>query len=180
MEPKDLDIDRMPLQVNAPQGQGISSVHEGGANVLFGDGARQVILETLAPEDLRKLLEIDDGRPVHLGDRSRSVRFGPHMSKHLEGGASEGLLHMRQKCIERDGLNVAVQTLQLGNPARSEQIRTGRQHLPKLHESRPQVLERVPDALLRLKVRSLGKLSPVQELTRTLKGRRGSSSPPSA
>ena len=38
MEPRDLHIDKLAPNINPTSGQGISSKHPTGANVLFGDG----------------------------------------------------------------------------------------------------------------------------------------------
>jgi prepilin-type processing-associated H-X9-DG protein len=56
MEPRDLQVLQMAPTVNAKSGQGISSPHTGGAQVLFADGHVQFITENLSADDLRALL----------------------------------------------------------------------------------------------------------------------------
>jgi len=53
-EPRDLSLDQLPLQINAPGA--ISSRHPGGVNVGFCDGSVQFLSEELAPDQLRALI----------------------------------------------------------------------------------------------------------------------------
>ena len=63
MEPRDLDIAKMPLAINAKAGQGISSSHNGGAWVAFADGHLAFLPNTLPPAQLRGLLTTGSGKP---------------------------------------------------------------------------------------------------------------------
>ncbi len=71
MEPRDLHVVQMAPTVNSETGQGISSAHPGGANVLFVDGATHFLSETISPEELRALLTIAGGEPVGQGALAR-------------------------------------------------------------------------------------------------------------
>lgn len=64
MEPRDLHVTQMAPTVNPDSGQGISSPHEGGAFVMFADGAVRFIADDTDPETLRRLIERDDGEEV--------------------------------------------------------------------------------------------------------------------
>jgi len=64
LEPRDLDVQQLPSQINAPGGQGIQSSHPGGANVAFCDGSVRFLSETIDPRTLQNLITIDDGNPV--------------------------------------------------------------------------------------------------------------------
>lgn len=61
MEPRDLHITQMARAVNAPHGQGISSAHQGGAQVGMADGAIKFVPEKTPADVLRSRLQIDDG-----------------------------------------------------------------------------------------------------------------------
>ena len=56
MQPRDLDISKMALEVNPNKGRGISSFHTDGANMAFVDGSVGFMPETITPEVLRVLL----------------------------------------------------------------------------------------------------------------------------
>ena len=56
MEPRDLHVSQMPLAINPPRGQGISSGHVGGANVAFADGSVRFLTNEIAPQTLRAVL----------------------------------------------------------------------------------------------------------------------------
>lgn len=62
MEPRDLHVSQMAPSVNAKSGQGISSRHTGGANVLIADGAVRFIPNHLSADELRAWLT------AHAGD----------------------------------------------------------------------------------------------------------------
>jgi prepilin-type processing-associated H-X9-DG protein len=62
MEPRDLHVIQMAPTINAKSGEGISSPHTGGAQVLFADGHVQFITDNLSAADLRALLT------AHAGD----------------------------------------------------------------------------------------------------------------
>lgn len=63
MEPRDLTLDEMNPRVNGKGRLGISSVHTGGAFVMWADGHGQLLTNDLRPEILRQAIEIDDGGP---------------------------------------------------------------------------------------------------------------------
>lgn len=69
-EPRDLHVLQMAPQINPPAGQGISSKHPGGAQVLYADGSMHYISEaTSSPsevysEHIRNALTIAGGDPV--------------------------------------------------------------------------------------------------------------------
>ena len=58
-EPRDLNIEQMPMRVNPPGGGGISSEHPGGANVLFADGHVGFLEDSTDPKKLAEMLDID-------------------------------------------------------------------------------------------------------------------------
>jgi hypothetical protein len=64
MEPRDLHVTQMAPQVNPRRGQGISSKHLPGPQVLTADGAVRILSPKTEPDTLRKLLTIDDGEPT--------------------------------------------------------------------------------------------------------------------
>jgi len=61
MEPKDLDVAKMPLAIDAKSGKSTSSKHAGGANVAYADGHIEYLRDGLSPEVLRALLTIHGG-----------------------------------------------------------------------------------------------------------------------
>jgi prepilin-type processing-associated H-X9-DG protein len=65
-EPRDLHVLQMAQEINPPAGQGISSKHIGGAQVLYADGSVRFIADASLREDIRRLLTIDDGEKVDL------------------------------------------------------------------------------------------------------------------
>ncbi len=66
MEPRDLELDQLPLTINPPGGLGISSEHPkrsrwprcepAGANVAMGDGSTRWLPDETLPDELRRLL----------------------------------------------------------------------------------------------------------------------------
>jgi prepilin-type processing-associated H-X9-DG protein len=64
LEPRDLDIEQLTLQINNPAGPGIRSHHPGGTNAAFCDGSVHFLSETIDPGTLEKLITIADGQPV--------------------------------------------------------------------------------------------------------------------
>ncbi len=56
MEPRDLHVLQMTPVLNAKSGQGISSRHPGGANVLLGDGTVRFVPARLTSDELRAWL----------------------------------------------------------------------------------------------------------------------------
>lgn len=64
MEPRDLHVTQMARQINSRRGQGISSLHAGGANAVMADGSLQFLSDEIPASTLDKLLTIDGGEPV--------------------------------------------------------------------------------------------------------------------
>lgn len=68
MEPRDLHVTQMARTINPAKGQGISSKHRGGANVVMADGVVQFHkAEDLTAEDVQSLLTIDGNEPLPKG-----------------------------------------------------------------------------------------------------------------
>jgi len=67
MEPRDLHVVQMAPGVNSEAGQGISSAHEGGANVLFADGSVRFLPDDVLRDVFEALLTIDGGETVPAG-----------------------------------------------------------------------------------------------------------------
>lgn len=69
-EPRDVEIDKVPLGFNLPGSQPgasdgvLSSLHSFGAQVGLADGSVRSIRSDIDPVVLRRLLERDDGQPV--------------------------------------------------------------------------------------------------------------------
>lgn len=61
MEPRDLHILQMAPSVQAKEGQGISSRHNGGAHALFGDGGVRFVSESLSREQVHGVLTRNGG-----------------------------------------------------------------------------------------------------------------------
>ena len=68
LEPRDLHVRQMAPGVNPKSGQGISSVHRGGANVVFADGSVHFIRDDITPELLRALLTPAGGEKIERWD----------------------------------------------------------------------------------------------------------------
>jgi len=66
LEPRDLELDQLPLQINPPAGKGISSHHSGGAHVLMADGSVRFLPDDLPAEVLRAMLTINGGEEIDL------------------------------------------------------------------------------------------------------------------
>lgn len=64
LEPRDLDIEQLSLQINNPAGRAIRSHHPGGTNAAFCDGSVHFLSETIDPKTLELLITIADGQPV--------------------------------------------------------------------------------------------------------------------
>ncbi len=62
-EPRDLYIGQMAPGVNPAGGQGISSEHKGGANVLFADGHVEFLPDDIDPKKFARMLEINPAAP---------------------------------------------------------------------------------------------------------------------
>jgi hypothetical protein len=58
MEPRDLHINQMPMAINPPRGQGISSPHHNVALAVFADGHTAALTNNTPPDILRALLTI--------------------------------------------------------------------------------------------------------------------------
>lgn len=65
MAPVDLQLDSLPLAVNAMPGPSISSRHPGGAVVCFADGHVQFLVEDVSASVLSALLTIAGGETVN-------------------------------------------------------------------------------------------------------------------
>ena len=63
-EPRDLHVTQMPLRINPRAGQGISSRHAGGVNVLYADGAVNFLPDGLSSKTLRAMLTRDGAEKV--------------------------------------------------------------------------------------------------------------------
>jgi prepilin-type processing-associated H-X9-DG protein len=61
MEPRDLHLTQMAATINPPQGQGISSAHPNGAQVVFVDGHVTFLKADTPPAVIRSLIHRDDG-----------------------------------------------------------------------------------------------------------------------
>jgi len=64
MEPRDLNIEQMAPSINAYKGRGISSRHPASVNIVMCGGSDRRLNHDLPTETLRRLLEINDGKPV--------------------------------------------------------------------------------------------------------------------
>ena len=65
-EPRDLTIEELSMQLNDGSGNGPSSNHPGGLNVLFCDGSVLFLSDGLDPMTLENLLRRNDGNPVNF------------------------------------------------------------------------------------------------------------------
>ncbi len=63
-EPRDLHVVQIPMRINPPAGQGISSKHPGCAIVSFADGHQEVLFDTIPPEQLHAILTVSGGEKV--------------------------------------------------------------------------------------------------------------------
>jgi prepilin-type processing-associated H-X9-DG protein len=68
MEPRDLHVLQMAPTVNPAAGQGVSSLHPGGANAAFADGSVRFLPDNTSPEQLRAMLTRSGGESVELED----------------------------------------------------------------------------------------------------------------
>jgi hypothetical protein len=66
MEPRDLHVTQMPMAVNPPRGQGISSPHPNCALAVFADGHTQALRNDTPPSVLRAALTIAGGESFEL------------------------------------------------------------------------------------------------------------------
>ena len=64
MEPRDLHVLQMPLAVNPPRGQGISSRHVNVAQAAMADGSVRVLSNDTPPETIEAVLSIAGGEPI--------------------------------------------------------------------------------------------------------------------
>lgn len=65
MEPRDLHVGQMTPMINAKAGQGISSRHPGGAQVLRADGSVWFLSEKLPTATVRGLLTVQGGENIN-------------------------------------------------------------------------------------------------------------------
>ena len=63
-EPRDLHVTQMARGINSPRGQGISSLHQGGAHAVMADGSVQFLSDKIPPSTVHKMLSIDGGERV--------------------------------------------------------------------------------------------------------------------
>jgi len=68
MEPRDLHVLQMAPGINPESGQGISSLHAYGTNVLFADGTVRTLPNDTPPEKIQAMLTIGGGEEVELRD----------------------------------------------------------------------------------------------------------------
>jgi len=61
LEPRDLDVEQLPFQINSPTGTGIRSHHPGGVNVALCDGSVRFLPDTINPQTLKALITIAGG-----------------------------------------------------------------------------------------------------------------------
>lgn len=66
-EPRDLPLKRMSFRLNDPAKPSVSSVHPGGATVVFADGHTQFLSDAISPEVLKALITIH-GNEMIKGD----------------------------------------------------------------------------------------------------------------
>ena len=71
MEPRDLHVTQMAPTINPTAGQGISSLHPGGANVVFADGHVHFLPDNVIPEDLRDMLTTSGDEPIDIDEATR-------------------------------------------------------------------------------------------------------------
>ncbi|HEV3298967.1 MAG TPA: DUF1559 domain-containing protein [Planctomycetaceae bacterium] len=64
LEPRDMSYEEALRGINPKTGWGISSHHEGGAQVAFADGSSPLLSDDTPIEKLRLFLERNDGQPV--------------------------------------------------------------------------------------------------------------------
>lgn len=64
MEPRDLHVTQMPMTINPPRGQGISSGHAHGAHVGFADGSVRFLTDKTSQATLRAALTPSGGEQV--------------------------------------------------------------------------------------------------------------------
>lgn len=89
MEPRDLEVNKVPLAINAPGGGSISSRHPknslwagprpAGANVAMADGSARWLPNETSPEELRAILIDNAPQP-----QSRSPRSGSGPEKAIK------------------------------------------------------------------------------------------------
>ena len=68
MEPRDLHVRQMNCQINAPAGQGISSKHPGGAQVVWCDGSASFLPDSASPDTVRAIITVAGGERISEGD----------------------------------------------------------------------------------------------------------------
>jgi prepilin-type processing-associated H-X9-DG protein len=64
LEPRDMSYEEALRGINPKTGWGISSRHDGGAQVAFADGSSPLLPDDTPLEKLRLFLERNDGQPV--------------------------------------------------------------------------------------------------------------------
>ncbi len=58
-EPRDLYVGQMAPGINPKSGQGVSSFHKGGANVLFADGHVEFLTDDTDPKRLAAMFDVN-------------------------------------------------------------------------------------------------------------------------
>lgn len=64
MEPRDLDVEQLSLEINGPAGFGIRSHHPGGVQAALCDGSVRFLSNNLDSETLERLIIKADGEPI--------------------------------------------------------------------------------------------------------------------
>jgi prepilin-type processing-associated H-X9-DG protein len=64
--PIDLDARTMSLRINDANGNGISAMHWGQANISFLDGSYLRLEQAISPQDLKALTTISGGEPPRI------------------------------------------------------------------------------------------------------------------
>ena len=64
MEPRDLQVDQLPMAVNPPGAKGISSPHHNVALAVYADGHTQGLTRNTPADVLRALLTIAGGESI--------------------------------------------------------------------------------------------------------------------
>ncbi len=110
-------------------------------------------------DDLGAVLEL---RAVHLRNRGGGQRLGVEAGQHRFGFATEVLAQLRSQQLEGQGLHVAVQALEFGNPFRPEHVGAARQDLAELDEGGAEFFQRLAQLHGGRQLGQIGGMVPVQ------------------